>query len=1105
MSQQPPESIEDKYKKLQVLEHLLLRPHMYVGDINDVTRSTWVVNGDVFEKRSMTFNAGIMKMLDEIIVNACDHARDNPNTVSRIEIEVDSNRIMVRNDGPGIPVKKHKTYDMYVPELVFSQFMTSTNYNDAEKRYKGGTNGLGAKIASALSTKFTVTTACGKEHYSQTFEDHLSVINEPVITPHSGPEFTRIEFFPDMKFFNVKEITASTIDVMHRRAYDLVPSLPVNSAVEITFNGKLVVAKSFKDYVNMYLNDSQRGECEFIDTEFWRVAICSSATQGLDHMTFVNGVNTARGGPHLVNVLSAVTKAVTPLIDKNISKGAVNRVKPSMVRDNLFLVAFTLVKNPDFGNQAKDELITAIEKPFKVTKALALKVSTMDLAGRVMAMVKSADARLISASDASKRNKRLRVDKLDDASAAGTKDSHKCTLILTEGDSAKTFAVSGMPVSDFVGIYPLRGKFLNVRKATLLSVTKSKSVIDLKSILGLKNGKTFKSLDEMKNSLRYGRIMIICDQDTDGFHIKGLILNFLHHYWPDLLDDGKFVCCLKTPLVKAFPTRAKKNKDPVNFYSMPEFNKWYKKHNKGSHRIKYYKGLGTSSSSEAKECFKGFEERLMYYSVNGDEDRQYMELAFNALGSDERKEWIREHSGRDIFLNPDAKVISAKQYVNEELVQFSIEDCSRSIPSMVDGFKPSQRKVLFGTLEKKTPNEIKVDQLRGFIAGRTSYHHGDASMSQTIMSMNHDFVGSNNINCLVPCGQLGTRLEGGADAASARYVSTRINPIASAIFSNEDDALLNYLEDDGQSIEPEFYYPVIPMILVNGAAGIGTGFACSVPKFNPLDIIDSIRGIIKGETARDLVPWYRGFTGTVKRSGNKGWVSFGKWKRKTRDTIVINELPVGVWTERYKTTVLDKLCDDGIIKGYRDKKTDTTVCFEVTADVVNVTDWTDSNKVHAVFSLKKSISSNLTLFDENGTIHTFDSPEMILMRFYQVREPVYARRYENIKAVLEATIEKLDAKNRFVRGIIDKSIVVQGKRISDIESDLTDKGFPAINGGFEYLLSMRIASLSMDLADKLDAETKAARSKLDGHLEKRYIDLWKEDLDKLEKLILDQQ
>ena len=344
---------------------------------------------------------------------------------------------------------------------------------------------------------------------------------------------------------------------------------------------------------------------------------------------------------------------------------------------------------------------------------------------------------------------------------------------------------------------------------------------------------------------------------------------------------------------------------------------------------KYYKGLGTSTSAEAKEYFS----HLDLHEINFDtlsNDRFVAQDEFDEIlpdkvqsGSDmidmifrkdrvpDRKMWLENNKVSPETYLDYSKVVKSKgvkysQFLNKEYILFSVYDNARSIPHIMDGFKPSQRKVLFGCLKRKLKGEVKVAQLTGYVAEHSAYHHGEQSLQGTIVAMASNFCGSNNINLLTPSGQFGTRRMGGKDAASARYIFTKLEAITRTIFHPDDDQLLDYLKDDGNSIEPRYYVPVIPMLLVNGADGIGSGWSSNVPNFNPRDIITNIRRMIIGEDVVPMVPYYHGFTGEIKPTGAGKYSVQGRIERLDDETLLISELPVKKWTQDYKE-MLEKM------------------------------------------------------------------------------------------------------------------------------------------------------------------------------------------------------
>lgn len=463
-----------------------------------------------------------------------------------------------------------------------------------------------------------------------------------------------------------------------------------------------------------------------------------------------------------------------------------------------------------------------------------------------------------------KRGARLHgIPKLEDANKAGSKDSAQCTLIVTEGDSAKALAVAGLSVvgRDLYGVYPVRGKFLNVRDAADRRVVDNKEISELKRILGLQTGADY-STPEARASLRYGRMMLMTDQDADGSHIKGLFVNFIHVLWPSLVTANGFLLEFVTPLIKAT-----KGKQSQWFFSLPEFRSWPE--DRSGWRIKYYKGLGTSTSAEAREYFSNLDRHVRAFRWESAADDAALELAFgksaeSSVSSDKRKRWL-EAFDPEVYVDRAGAAASALTYgefVNKELAAYMYHSNLRAIPSLFDGLKLGQRKVLYSCFRKglRVGDEIKVVQLAGFVSEVAAYHHGETALHGTIVNMAAAFVGSsNNVPLLEGVGQFGTRLQGGKDAASPRYIYCGIGALTRSLFRAEDDGLLAVEEEDGEEVQPKHYLPIVPLVLVNGQEGVGTGWSSTVLPYDPVEVVDNVLNRLEDRALQPMVPWFRGY------------------------------------------------------------------------------------------------------------------------------------------------------------------------------------------------------------------------------------------------------
>ncbi len=343
-----------------------------------------------------------------------------------------------------------------------------------------------------------------------------------------------------------------------------------------------------------------------------------------------------------------------------------------------------------------------------------------------------------------------------------------------------------------IGTYPLRGKLLNVREATSTQLANNSEITDLKKILGLKQNMDY-SEDKNFNTLRYGAIWILTDADLDGAHIKGLVMNFIHSQWPSLLKRSpEFIKSIKMYAVKIWHWKDKKlqirQKEHI-FETVNEFNKWTILHeeewNKPGWEVKYYKGLGTYLSTDAEQDFKQIREIKYMHDSEKDE---HMKLAFDKKYSDARKAWLGQFDPNNITeLTTNHETYS--DFIDKRLIEFSNSDNIRSIPSMLDGLKPSQRKILWAAIKKPLfEKKSKLHSFKVMLSEQSDYHHGEVSLNEAIVGMAHDYVGSNNLNLLLPNGQFGTRMEwwkrfmkAGKDAASARYIYTQLNHTVSHV------------------------------------------------------------------------------------------------------------------------------------------------------------------------------------------------------------------------------------------------------------------------------------------------------------------------------------
>lgn len=1394
-----------KYQKLTIREHILKRPDSYVGSCSLEEIEDFVVKGDKMVTKAFMYSPAMYKLYDEILVNAMDSAT-RTGKVKLIEVEVTGDSVSVKNDGPGIPVDIHPDHGIHIPEMIFGNFHTGTNFDDEEERMVGGRNGYGAKLVAVFSKKFVIELVTNGKKYYQEFHNGLSKINKPKITSSKSKDYTKITYFPDFSHFKVKDNTEH-LQLYERRAYDVALCSPV--CTRVRFCGSEIRVKSMESYVKLFVPPGSK--MVTINDKYWQ--ICFMLNETFDkfmQISFVNGIYTKNGGTHVNHIVNPLVKEIIVKLTKG--NDGLN-IRQSFVKDNILVFIKCNIANPSFDSQTKHHLVLSASKfgksKFDSTKYVKA-VLKLGIDKNVIAMANVKQNKSLLKSDGKKQKRLTNVDNLDDAAHAGTKRSMECKLFITEGLSAKSFAANGISTKDRdrCGIFPIKGKLLNVRSANTRTIANNKEICNIKLALGLRQGLT--DLKDIQKNLRYGKMVILTDADsvtentpilvrleqkihvkrikdlvdtckfsrgvheisngcfltsckeyapgkgyevwtengwspikhimrhkvtdkkmyrvdslhgsvevtadhsmltsdgteikpndikpdtklmnymnldvfencnkpygnviiayayfiltgrfyhscdgvqrlsfsipnngtrrfvelllntvygdnvfihdeynrilytqntgiitvysqlfldgysticnyihpdilnmddrsftrfythfsiipedtagmseqfrqslyllhsrhmyktnnianqnddeitiieseytgyvydletenhhfqagvgslivhnTDGSHIKGLIVNFIGEYWPQLLKTD-FVSYMSTPVVVCTKGSGQK-KETAKFYNLIEYDDWVSHTDTSRWSIRYYKGLGTSSDKEAKECFTDYNDKITNLKVTSGEDTNSLSLAFDKDRSDDRKSWITLSTGKRDYLESNIKDVCMSEFINKELVHFSIADCKRSLPNLIDGLKPSQRKVLYGLFLKNTDHPLKFDQFRGYISEHAAYHHGEMSLNGTIYGMNHDFVGSNNINLLCPVGQLGSRLELGADAASPRYVSTRINVLTRLIFKKEDDAIVKYLSDDGMKIEPEHYVPILPILLVNGSVGIATGFATNIPSYNPRDICNILLELMNNlDYQFKLVPWYNKFRGTISESETSegSWVSKGLYNivQNKRGEIHISDIPVGVSVSNYRR-YLEKLLDEGEIDDFVNRSTGEEIDFTVKMNVLKLKEYIERGIFYKFIGLESIIKRpNINAFDENGILKKYNSPEDVLVAFFGVRRKFYKIRYTQMLKTLKNTMKFVSSRIRFIRGYMNGEIKIAKVAISSLIGQLRTLQFPELNGSYDYLTHMRLISLTMEKIEKLEKELSASELRIRCLENKTHMDLWREDIETL--------
>jgi DNA topoisomerase-2 len=1163
-------SIEEQFKKKSLHQHILDLPDSYIGSLQNDVMNLYIYDEDedkIFKKDKQIV-LGLYKIFDEVLVNAADNTvRDKKCNKIEVNIDKESGEISIWNNGSTIPIEIHKEYNIFVPELIFGNLLTSGNY-DQKGKTVGGKNGYGSKLANIYSTRFDIEISDPQRNkkYFQRFTNNMFDKEEPIISTidKKSESYTKITFIPDYKRFGLKNLTDDMISLLKRRVYDTAGT--TNSNVSVWLNGKHLNIKSFKDYIGMYYSEDNMPELIYEEfNERWTIGVIYDPNSSFQHMSFVNKISTFKGGTHLNYITNQIVDKVTDNILSQ-AKYKTLKIKPHQIKENLTIFINSIVEDPSFSSQTKEELTTkssSFNIKCELDEKFINKICKTGIINEIVQVAQIKQMGELEKSDGKKNSNLKSLTKLDDARLAGTKRSNECRLILTEGDSAKTFAISGLSIigRDLYGVFPLKGKILNVREATPNQLLSNEEIKNIKQIMGLKQNTVYSDTKK----LRYGGIIILTDADADGSHIKGLLMNFFHYFWPSLLKIDGFIQSIATPIVKVYKNADTKKQNPETFYNLNDYKKWCEKQGddiEKKYKIKYFKGLGTSTTIEAKESFNEFEKNIINYvwtvgnekisnklilnnkldiyqdlSENDNEDNiskksldddnisilddmdkneqsyQAITLAFAKNRANDRKVWVKQRD-ENLTIDNSIKKIPIYDFVNKDLIHFSHGDNIRSIPDLIDGLKPSQRKILYGSFKRKLDNEeIKVAQFSGYISEHTGYHHGEASLQGAIINMAQDYCGSNNINLLYPSGNFGTRRLGGKDSASPRYIYTQLSNITRNIYIVKDEPVLEQVIEEGDAVEPIRYYPIIPMILVNGSEGIGTGYSTFVPPYNPLDLISNIKSYLKGvsvDNLIELVPWYSGFTGRIEKIIDKKnqtkYIFHGIYEQIDEFTLRITELPVGTWTQTY-IDFLSKHVESGImLSDYENNCGNHKIDFKLYFRNGELQKLLKKNSIEEELKLTSSIQiTNMHVY-KNNEIVKYTNPNQMLKDYIEIRLKIYQKRKEHWIKVLENELNLLKYRRKFIQEVISNKLIIYKKQKQILIDELSKNEYPElstninIKPSYDYLVGMPMWSLTQEKIDELESNFKEKEQDLIIYKNISIYDLWLNELESLENV-----
>lgn len=1149
-----------KYQKKNPIEHILHRPDMYVGsmdakDMNEYTATQIIDDEGTLQTRIsreiVSISPAFLRIFVEPLSNCIDNVTRGKQSgvkTTKISITIDPETGLTTflNDGEVIPIEIQEEEKCYIHTMIFGQLLTGSNYDDSEDRLDiSGKNGLGVKLTNVFSKEFSVegTDPIRKKKLQQSWSENMTKVTKPVIekcTLKKGS--TQVSFIPDFTLFGMEGYTEGIINLYRRYAIDtaMITRIPVH------FNEEIFSFKSLQDYADLFDNISN--EKLYIKTERCEVVLTPSFHGEFQHISFVNGINTPLGGKHVDAWCEAIFRPLLEKVNAKKKKGKEEGAKLNITEIQRFFRIFVnaSVAQPKFDSQSKFRL----ESPSVETEVKDSHITAIKKWSVIQEINDLLDAKNLGSLKKLERKRGfVNIPKLTDANKV-KKSGTDCTLILVEGKSAQTYVVSGLEIGvfgrkgrDWNGIYRLQGKPLNPCGKSPKIITANEEVSDIIKALGIKIDTDY-TIEENYEKLRYGRVLITTDADVDGLHITGLIQNLFYRLFPSLLRRSPpYLTAMQTPIVIV-----SQGPREIYFYDEREYHKYVKENTSQTFSKKYLKGLASNNKENVEMSFG----RKMIEFVHDEKAPTTLSHTFDTkkVNTDYRKNWIANYDPNNVVLTweddePETKSLNITDFLNTEMIKHAIDNCNRTIPSCIDGLKESQRKALYGTILRKlnysSKKTIKVFQLVGSITEKTGYHHGDKSMNDTVIGMASYYIGGNNIPLFYRDGQFGSRMDGGKDAGHPRYISTKLDQLTRLIFRPEDDVLLTHVESEGEQYEPEYFVPIIPMVLVNGSVGIGTGWSSFVPCYDPMVLCDAIRGWLgsekkietkneDGSTLRfipELTPWYHDHKGPVTfDEKQRRYLSWGISERNGTK-IHVTELPVGTWTNSFQEK-LDKMRAEKKIADYEQNSTEVTVDFTITENADNTCD-------ENVLGLYEYLSmKNMVLFTAEHNIKLFDTVDEIFEHFCDVRYEMYVKRKKHRLNELENSILLMGNKKRFLEEVRDEKIKLfetvkgttkkQSKKTAVLVRELEDAKYDkdmkeekkaekedesedetperenqkSTKHGYEYLLRLQIGQITMERIEKLKKDIASTIEERDRYAAQSEEELWLKELQEFE-------
>ena len=1113
---------DDTILKLSDIDHVLQSGDFYIGqsihtECHSVDRLVYDREIKRVSYKNVNYPFGLLKIFDEGLVNASDNIKRGNNTDHiKVELHQINGTIKIWNNGYNFPIRESK-YDTLVqgqtgvkalqPEVAFFHCKTSTAYNKRQK-VTGGKFGLGAKLISIMSLWCKIKMCDGVNTFTQKVSNNMKVVHAPVVKKVSkkdiGKHYIQVEFKPDLTLFypkgkGVTKFEKDVFDMFITRVFDIAGTTKKGTKVSLKIDDEPMVrvpVKNFKDYVKLFIPIEQVPDLDkktslpkigYYENERWEVCIMKNEYPSNKdaYISFVNNINTYEGGEHvryIYSQLSAFIQTKVPGVD--------NR----RISNFVFVFVNATIEDPSFRSQLKEVLRTVPSAFGSVCQLDSRCLNVLKRNGVIEGLSASMQVKEMGQIrrdiGASKSKKITNIPHFTDARYAGTRKSKDCTLFIVEGASALELAEVGISLlgSDYYGCFAVKGKGINAGGG-LSKVSNNVEFKNACRILGLLIGK-----EMLRKDLRYGRIVILTDADCDGIHIQALLIYWFRIFWKSLLEEDGFLYTMVTPIVVVSKGKQKLS-ERLPFYTQHKFDQWLHSMDEKERKkyiIKYYKGLGTSTAKEGRHYFKNLNSLLKKFSKVTQEDLDALDLVFDSKLASQRKDWLRQYDPKDVVFYSDIKELSYHTLVHKGMKHFSWMSMKRSIPHVVDGMTPSQRKCIFVFLKKNITQEMKVSQAMSDVDKETMYHHGQDSLGKAIVKMAQTFVGKQNINLLYPGGQYGTRKDGGKRFSADRYIFTKLSDITRYIFRKEDDDILRKQFDEGVAIEPVTMAPIIPMILVNGSNNPSTAYLSRVACHRPEELIKCIKTKLKTGSCQLPKPWYHKFKGVITPEEDGSFTSVGVVKQ-VNDTIwEVVELPVRTWRDPYKVK-LNSMVDTKVIKCFYESHYGEDIKFEIHMNLD-----TKIDDPIEFFHLRTRINAQLNLFQTTGEVDDvkcYKTHQEIFDDFYEFRHRMYNVRKVNTIRILKESVPLLKAKCLFIESVVNGTIPI-GKSKDVMYRHMEKLGID--EEFYTQLLQMSMSSLTKERIIDIKKDLIACNDRIKYYHEITVKKWWTDELVELE-------